>query len=230
MLEGLEEVPHGSLIGSTTHPNAPVLSGFASNHFKRRQLEDDFEDDDIEQQIYRPPNPFDEELDSGSDHTPQSYQIRTGSRRGLLNQGYSSEESLEPSMLSVIPEESILEVQMAESHDLLQQSHDLLQQSHYLLQQSHGSQIKPQEQKTQQEDTEVPWYQDTSQDDWQTTPSYHREEVRPEEVKAVHKKPAMNKLVVTEELKPVLQVSVLLSLLGPVVVTLVDSRFRIARA
>lgn len=217
VLETSEDVYYGSMVGSTTPPNVPVPSGFAANHLERRQHQQGyFEENDIEGQFYRPPNPFDDSPED-SGRTPPTYQIRTGSRRGMLNHGYSSEESLEPSMLSVIPEESTLEVQMAESHDLLQQSHDLLKQSHDLLQRSHDSNVKSQDQNAQSQqaskDTEVPWYQDgsASQDVWQTTPAYHLEEVRPKEVKAASKpveRPAVNKLVVTEELKPVLQVSV----------------------
>jgi hypothetical protein len=208
------------MIGSTTPPNVPVPSGFAaSNHSEKRVLENGCNEDDIEQHIYRPPNPFDESIDSEPDQSPPSYQIKTGSKRGSLgNHRYSSEESLEPTMLSVIPEESTLEVQMAESHDLLQQSHNLLKQSHDLLQKSHDSQVKPNDQKSQAAKAsssqspadEMPWYHDTSQDDWQTTPAYHREEpVELEDGTAKRdKRPEVNKLVVTEELKPVLQVSV----------------------
>lgn len=211
MLDGVEDVPHGSVIGSTTPPDTvPISSGFASNHMVRRlEAETDFDLD--EQLYYRAPNPFSDESDSES---TQSYQIKMGNRRGVLSHGYSSEESLEPGMLGVIPEETSLEVQMAESHDLLKQSHDLLQQSHDLLQKSQDSRIEPQEVLTRDDDAEMPWYQDTaSQDTWQTTPAYHREEVRSGKVKTTQmrsKKPANNnlhKLVVTEEIKPMLQVS-----------------------
>lgn len=210
MLDGLEEVPHGFMVGSTAAPNPPNHSAFVPNHLRSHQREDDFEDDELKVP-FRTANPFDDPPDSDGEQsvsdsepnqTPQSYQIRTGSRRGLLSRGYSSEESLEPgSMLSVIPEESTLEVQMAESHDLIQQSYDLLKQSH-------DSQTKPLNQQfSGQEDMELPWYQDVSQDVWQTTPAYHREEVWPDEgAKVKEKRPDVHKLVVTEEIKPVLQV------------------------
>ena len=205
VLDTLEEVPHRSMIGSTTPPNVPISSGtaFASNY--RQPPGNEFERD--EQKLFLPANPFDKSADLETydeQESPQSYQIKTGSRRGLVNHGFSSEESLEHpgSLLSVIPEESLIEVQLAESHDSPRQSQDL-----------------PQEVKDlpSQAENEVPWYhEEDSQDDWQTTPAYHRDQgvaVHSEENKATHQKakkiPANNlhKVVVTEEMKPVLQVS-----------------------
>ena len=253
VLNGLEEVPHGySVVGSTTPPNMPRPSkaAFTPNPSGGHLQDNNSFGEDISQPYHHTANPFDEsadfsELDLETNKVPQNYQIKTGSRRGLLSRGYStSEESLEHggSLLSVIPEESLVEVQIAESQgteqspDIAHQSHDIplrshdVQQSHDMSQQSQKSSLLSDARPKSQEDSNgndlstqhisdgdndtTPWYQETLQDDWQTTPAYQREEL--EETKKVQprgRKSQVSKLetlVVTEEMQPVLQVSPLL--------------------
>lgn len=70
----------------------------------------------------------------------------------------------------------------------------------------------------QEDEDDVPWYQENSQDVWQTTPAYHRdqeEEVWPLDAKAHRRRGSKkrvrfnttHKILVIEEMVPVLQVS-----------------------
>ena len=143
---------------------------------------------------------------------PQRFQIRTGNRRGLVNGGgyQGSQESLDPplSKLSTIPEENFAD-------DLSQDN--ALPKSQECSQESTGFRTNnfevnglssqpcscPEEPEGEHG---VPWYAvETSQELWQTTPAYHREEVWP--VGGAGEMRKVQKMLVTEETIPVLQVS-----------------------
>lgn len=153
------------------------------------------------------------EEEVSSDHQPQKYQIRTGGGRGLEHPDSPH------SMLSMIPEEDI------ESCDLSQKSHDSRQyRSH---EQSPVSDIQskadsgcgvgsvttpplPPSPRVVEawRNEEVPWYhQESSHDVWQTTPAYtprgHGEWSN--DVSQNHRQ--LRKVLVTEQVVPVLQVS-----------------------
>ena len=167
-------------------------------------------------------NPFDESADLDEEsYVPQNYQIRTGSRRGLISHGYStSEESLDRvSVLSVIPEESLIDVETAESCDLpLLQSHNSRSRSHDSshvrsqdidTRKQRGDDKVPTRQTPVREEvsTDVPWYQENSQQEiWETTPAYHHQN-KGVCSEANRHRTSVQKAVVTEEVKPVLQVS-----------------------
>lgn len=219
--EAAKEVIYGSEIELTAPLDTPTLPSAAFMP-RGKGLGQEGE---YERNPFQSTNPFDEsaDLDEGSyaNLLAQNYQIRTGSRRGLLSRGYStSEESLDRvSMLSVIPEESMVDMQTAESCDLPPlQSHDSRSRSHDHSQDDtcsgggvRGGGVPTQQTPSREESTEVPWYQENSQlEVWETTPAYcHQQkgvwsERNPRRTGVPS---SFQKAVVTEEIKPVLQVS-----------------------
>lgn len=183
-----------------------ALGGYNTNPFQTQHLFDESTDLDAY-----------EDQDISPNHQPQQYQIRTGSRRGELSDSPHS-------MLSMIPEEDM------ESYDSSQKSHDSRYRSH---EQSPVPDIQsnansgrgmggvtppplpasPLGEVAWSE--EVPWYQESSaQDVWQTTPAYtpkgHGEWSDEGSTQNQRRLSSVQKVVVTEEIVPVLQVRLII--------------------
>ena len=217
VLESAEEaIPHRPVILS---PSSHGNNNFSCHHHHHHHHH------------HKSPNPFDESVtgyvdeDEVEEEDPAppggscNGEVKGGSRRGTHRGGYLEEPAEPPgSMLSVIPEESVVEVQLAESHDNSAHfgSHDLSLESHD--QGINGGQEEGAEEEGEgegegEEGGQLPWYHDeTSQDVWRTTPAYHRKEVWSHEeetddaVPRARKLSSVQQVVVTEEIKPVLQV------------------------
>ncbi len=169
----------------------------------------------------------------------QPPQISTGIRRGLPDYSGSDDsmEYLGPSRLSIIPEECSMPEEdesyenqppsprspQFRSHDNRHRSHDSLLGTHdpqfhpsHDLGQAHTenslSREYPEDNNVSSNEG-VPWYQGTSQDDWQTTPAYRPKGAWSDDTAMtpiqgkVHFVNHALKFVVTEETVPALQVS-----------------------
>lgn len=168
-------------------PTKPFLEGefeeFVGDPFDGLEWFIETADDDAEDKLtnhQRPP--------------PHRYQLRTKGRHGQYSSGYSSDESLEhsPYKLSSIPEESDEHSTMRspsgkspdsgrrsasstrKSPDSDRKSPDFV--AKYLQDVPKRKTVSFQEEVLVDE-AEVPWYEGASQDTWETTPAYRREEV-----------------------------------------------------